>query len=65
MLEKVSYEHLLAKLNNNTENFKKSWDCSCTTGTIRFMNGMVSADLAALRLSTVVIPLVVIKQIKT
>lgn len=64
MLEKVSYEHLLAKLNNNTENFKKSWDCSRTTGTIRFMNGMVSADLAALRLRFV-IPLVVIKQIKT
>lgn len=29
MLETVSFENMLAKLNNNTENFKKSWDCRC------------------------------------
>lgn len=39
MLEIVSYEQMLAKLNNDTENFKKSWSCflSCSTGTIKYL----------------------------
>ena len=27
MLEAVSYEHMLVRINNDVDNFKRSWDC--------------------------------------